>query len=1815
MESTLEHCTFCEKRFQPGESFCQVEHDGKQVAFHLACFRCCRCRVGIGRGSYHLLPSLETAAAPEQAQKPGSSDSLAVQNPMAPKPSFKDIPFLCRACVPRCPACGDELLGSLTCFKGRCGEVKLHQGCFRCFHCTGVIQGSYSLLDASKITKQAKFRIDANIASDSSLHRLREKLVRAHVVHKKESSATSTTTTSQQQEDNIAAYSNCLVCEHCVGDVFPKRECYFCKGEIRHNCSTGVRSMTIDVAMRRARPVLESGAAGSPDRAVGAGDAPPPRAADDSSSGCRVAARPTEAQERNSLTTCDAEVDGVGGLPVFSTDANGDLTIERPSDVSPQFGPEWERLEVLQQIVEKLEEGMGIHPAEIKDKDTTSTQQSQENEPTIQARPNNENTSLLISNVAVPSEMKTVFFHGECFTCLQCKHPIQGAFLQLAACEFLCSECFPKCSACDESLVGRPSCTVGKLKLHDSCFKCCMCDVHLVNNDSLGRGVPECGTSASVGESGLGAAATVEVVAIVPSVPKVANFDATSPEDRGENLGVEVENGSGPREPLHGGHFAFDSSFFEESEASRKFFKQWQEKQRKTMQGRNVKTKNCSANFFSCPGCYRSLMQAKEDFVNEETEAAEFQTRRKLEAKHKIDRWDEGKLRGNSFECLQQLGVVGDAEVQDLFTEQIRQGGGWKINYHFSGGGTNVAPPHMPMPDSSANPMLRKTSYALAAAQTPALSSPREPHDNHAPKPSNLNFCVLFDAATESLSLSLVPPHLAEFGVNIHYLAESLRILQDNAEPFFSLDPADPTDLQGPYQKKRFHPEWLANTPLGEVLFQADYYLKQFSFGEVRGVPMLGASTSEQAGVGGGSSPASGYRESGQSRTRRTRHGSSRRELDQSFIASRQWFVMDRAHVVSIAAPKEISEEDAARLEEDPGWKPNKPSFSAGDFSSTEATDGASVENGTRTPDESSSSQFLLVPRVKLRVEARRLERDPVTKKYSDAPFTSASDPAVVQAQLFTEKFPTIAARVPVVAELVEVARALTLAKYILKTKNFAVMASVLERFSPQKVSEVVQFPVAEVDADRRCCAAGGVDFGVWGQAVRREAGPLASGKNDGAASGNDGAVRQGGAGDLVIRKDHLVGGTRNQPKIHHMSLDAAPVAQQEANAPQSRAPTPPSTCESSAVGCVDARGGFLAADHVEPVQSPTSSLRRPIPAAIPGRGSEAREHDSGSSSSEAGASSSTIAGSRKEPLSIVRNDPEALLKLVQTSHGLQKQIHNQHCNFIEMSEKDALARAGMKPLSRPESTTTTTTGRDEDVLSGSAAAWSLRSGNSGMHGRGREIPEPLWQHQANVGIGAPPPPDESGSLIRRRGGSARARADANLPKIGDKINSAAPQAQRNSASSSPDRRTRLLERHSYTTAAVHPTTSRAGVLRGGRGDQASLTASSSSFSNDTITRGAPGDREELQTRPPSAVVVLPAISRGDILRRAVEAQELEEMMLHGLRTSLHKEGAHRESRADGSSDSSESACEGEREGRGGGSARRADSSSKRGQGEESSITGSRTAGDPGRREGHDNAVKGKNRFFENDAADASISCEEHHSKHYPMFIPTLKKKTRASVVCFENDKLSVEQNTIHMYGGVDFAVPRIDEVEIHGVDFKVPRIDESEIQGVDLSISPERGVFTTSELRAPSPSIRSRGGGSGSPALRAGMEEGCSDAGEEDANGLSSLAINAKERKARIRLGWLAAPLENVIAEKSEELWTEFKKPQISLDLLLVCGGCSRRPVLIGTTGRRQHSPAVAGILCCFEQCGGKTLRNAQAASVHVRAIKNREAIAARAP
>jgi len=217
--------------------------------------------------------------------------------------------------------------------------------------------------------------------------------------------------------------------------------------------------------------------------------------------------------------------------------------------------------------------------------------------------------------------------------------------------------------------------------------------------------------------------------------------------------------------------------------------------------------------------------------------------------------------------------------------------------------------------------------------------------------PPGEQMCVCCDPATKQVTVVAAPRSEPRAAVNISYLATALRVLrQTRHEPQFSLDPKNAHDIGGDLQVKMFYPPWLAATVAGEVLFQADYELKQICMGD-RQLPCLPSLLDGQ--------------------------GPWSQQEERGGRAARQWFVVRRAGV-------------------------------------TVAQDGA------------------LVPHCELGVDARQLV--PSERGYVDAARTDERDSMVRMAKAISEHFAEVAAALPAVAELVHLARATVLARYLLES-------------------------------------------------------------------------------------------------------------------------------------------------------------------------------------------------------------------------------------------------------------------------------------------------------------------------------------------------------------------------------------------------------------------------------------------------------------------------------------------------------------------------------------------------------------------------------------------------------------------------------------------------------------------------------------------------------------------------------------------------------------------------------------------------------------
>eukprot|EP00434_Breviolum_minutum_P009358 symbB.v1.2.008246.t2/scaffold515.1/size193321/8 len=98
--------------------------------------------------------------------------------------------------------------------------------------------------------------------------------------------------------------------------------------------------------------------------------------------------------------------------------------------------------------------------------------------------------------------------------------------------------------------------------------------------------------------------------------------------------------------------------------------------------------------------------------------------------------------------------------------------------------------------------------------------------------------CLVLDETSRTVKVAAtLEPSAA---INLEYLLLALKVRRTaQREPLFSLDPVDPQNLEKTPQKKVYEPSWLAGTSVGDVMFQADYFLKELALGEYD-MPVLG---------------------------------------------------------------------------------------------------------------------------------------------------------------------------------------------------------------------------------------------------------------------------------------------------------------------------------------------------------------------------------------------------------------------------------------------------------------------------------------------------------------------------------------------------------------------------------------------------------------------------------------------------------------------------------------------------------------------------------------------------------------------------------------------------------------------------------------------------------------------------------------------------------------------------------------------------------------------------------------------------------------
>jgi hypothetical protein len=126
--------------------------------------------------------------------------------------------------------------------------------------------------------------------------------------------------------------------------------------------------------------------------------------------------------------------------------------------------------------------------------------------------------------------------------------------------------------------------------------------------------------------------------------------------------------------------------------------------------------------------------------------------------------------------------------------------------------------------------------------------------------------CLVFHEDAQTIQVAATAEPAA--AINLEYLSLALQVRRrEGHEPMFSLDPVDHEDTA--LQEKVFEPEWLAGTVAGEVLFQADYHLKELSMGEYV-QPVLGMKSCQE-------------------------YAGSNREFDT--WKAREWFIVRKAEI------------------------------------------------------------------------------------------------------------------------------------------------------------------------------------------------------------------------------------------------------------------------------------------------------------------------------------------------------------------------------------------------------------------------------------------------------------------------------------------------------------------------------------------------------------------------------------------------------------------------------------------------------------------------------------------------------------------------------------------------------------------------------------------------------------------------------------------------------------------------------------------------------------------------------------------------------
>jgi len=367
-------------------------------------------------------------------------------------------------------------------------------------------------------------------------------------------------------------------------------------------------------------------------------------------------------------------------------------------------------------------------------------------------------------------------YHRECFTCGLCRRPIEGQYRSSQDHGIICCSCHksnaPCCAACGKKVIDKSISANGKT-YHEQCFKCCECHKHISGSFFLDDGKKK-GSSKGL---------------LCEHCHEVKHPPTFCSACHGCIDGVSVGVGAD----------TFHKECFKCCRCAR------------AIDGRYLKADDgylCSACQPRCVGCKESLsgrttVQVKgKDYHTECFKCCTCGLA--IKGSHYEADWGLHRCTACHAASLQAEEDAKDFQKETLERRLIKRN------------------------SKEFNLCWRAELEPCSLRALEAMGLRRA----QLPRGKFVGLC--FDKKTGRVGCATLGPQCdSSSAVNMSYLASALQVLKRHGrEPCFSLDSKDPHNLAGDTLVKRFHPSWLASTVFGEVLFQADYALKEICFGQ-----------------------------------------------------------------------------------------------------------------------------------------------------------------------------------------------------------------------------------------------------------------------------------------------------------------------------------------------------------------------------------------------------------------------------------------------------------------------------------------------------------------------------------------------------------------------------------------------------------------------------------------------------------------------------------------------------------------------------------------------------------------------------------------------------------------------------------------------------------------------------------------------------------------------------------------------------------------------------------------------------------------------